>query len=263
MPAGIPSNVTVAVSEFEVWQEASVYIGDGRISAPLILANAITTDKLSADAITAKHTIQSALYIMNSAVGDPVLRISNNANYAGQAGIRWDGPAFIEAAPRIFMVDQSGTGGWDANGLVMCGPETSTNDSGRVDIQLAHGVTNSYIRRSWGVDTQNQQGITWSTANAQLRINGQLPSSNFTNDMFRAVSFSSGSNVTVWTVSWGAVNFTYMPVCTPAFANAADTTNATDATCLVTRRSSTGFRVTSTRATNRMHAFSWTGGSGV
>jgi hypothetical protein len=200
---------------------------------------------------------------MNSAVGDPVLRISNNANYAGQAGIRWDGPAFIEAAPRIFMVDQSGTGGWDANGLVMCGPETSTNDSGRVDIQLAHGVTNSYIRRSWGVDTQNQQGITWSTANAQLRINGQLPSSNFTNDMFRAVSFSSGSNVTVWTVSWGAVNFTYMPVCTPAFANAADTTNATDATCLVTRRSSTGFRVTSTRATNRMHAFSWTGGSGV
>ena len=260
---GVPADVTVAVSEFEVWQEASVYIGDGRISAPLIQADAITTDKLQANAITAKHTIQSAQYIMNSAVGNPVLRITNNGNFVGQAGIRWDGPSFINAPPRIFMVDSGGTGGWDANGLVMCGPETTVNDSGRIDIHLAHGITNTYMKRSYGVSTQNQQGIIWATGNAQLRVNGQHPSSNFTNDRFRAVNFSSSGNANVWSLSWGAPNWVYFPVCTPAFASAGDSTNATDATCLVTRRNENGMRVTSSRSTNRMHILAFTGGGGV
>ena len=260
---GVPADVSVSLSEFEVWQEASVYIGDGRITAPLIETNAIVTDKLAANAITSKHTIQSAQYIMNSAVGDPVLRIMNSANYFGQAGIRWEGPSFIESAPRIFMSDEDGTGGWDANGLVLTSPETSTNDSGRVDIQLAHGITNTFMKRSWGVSQQNQQGIIWSTANAQLRINGQHPSNNFTNDRFRAVNFSSASNANVWSLNWGAPNWVYFPVCTPAFASAGDSTNATDATCLVTRRNENGMRVTSSRSTNRMHILAFAGGGGV
>lgn len=261
LPEGIPANATVSLSEFELWQEASVYIGDGRITAPLIQANAISTDKLAANAITAKHTIQSAHYIMTSVVGDTTLQIMNSANYVGQAGLRWEGPAWIEASPRIFMVDEDGTGGWDANGLVLCAPETTLNDSGRVDIQLAHGITNTFMKRSWGPNTQNQQGIVWSTSNAQFRINGQLPSNNFTNDMFRGVNFTSASNANVWSLNWGSPNFLYFPVCTPAFANAADSTNATDATCLVTRRSENGMRVTSSRATNRMHILAFTGGS--
>ena len=261
--AGVPADVTVSVSEFEVWQEASVYIGDGRISAPLISANAITTDKLAANAITAKHTIQSAQYIMNSSVGDPVLRIMNSANYFGQAGLRWEGPSFIQSAPRIFMADEGGTGGWDAHSLVLTAPETSTNDSGRVDIQLAHGVSNTFMKRSWGVSTQNQQGIIWATTNAQLRINGQHPSNNFTNDRFRAVNFSSSGNANVWSLNWGAPNWVYFPVCTTAFTNAADSTNASDATCLVTRRNENGMRVTSSRSTNRMHILAFAGGGGV
>lgn len=260
MPDGVPEDVTVSISEFEVWQEASVYIGDGRISAPLIEANAITTDKLAANAITAKHTIQSAQYIMNSASGDPVLHILNSANYVGQAGIRWEGPAFIQAAPRIFMVDGSGTGGWDPNGLVMCGAETTTNDSGRIDLQFAHGITGSYIQRQYGTNTQNQQGIRWQTNNSIFRINGQLPNNNFSNDMFRAVELASATSVNTWTFSWGVANFVYSAVATPGFLNGDDSVTGTNATCLIVRRSAEGMRVVSSRSTTRMNIFAFAGG---
>lgn len=261
LPDGIPADMTVSISEFEVWQEASVYIGDGRITAPLIQANAIDTDKLAANAITAKHTIQSAQYIMNSLNGNVTLRIMNSANYVGQAGIRWEGPSFIEAAPRIFMVDSQGTGGWDANGLVLTAPETTTNDSGRVDIQLAHGITNTFMKRSWGVSTQNQQGIVWQNNNSILRVNGQLPSNNFSNDMFRGVELAVEGGANNWSLSWGVANWVYYPVCTPGFLNADDSTTGANATCLVTRRSADGMRVVSSRSTTRMNILAFAGGA--
>lgn len=260
MDEGVPADVAVSLSEFEVWQESSVYIGDGRISAPLIQTNAITTEKLSASAITAKHTIQSAQYIMNSVSGNTLLRITSNANYVGQAGIRWEGPSSIQAPPRIFMTDTGGTGGWDPNGLVLTGPEAAVNDSGRIDIQLAYGITNSHVTRSYGVSPQNQQGIVWQTNNAMFRVNGQLPNGSFTNDMFRGVNFTS-SSANAWSLTWGAANWVYFPICTPAFASAGDSTSAADATCLVTRRNADGFRVTSSRPTDRMHVLAFTGGS--
>lgn len=258
---GVPAGVTVAVSEFEVWQENSVFIGDGMIRAPLIQANAIVAEKIDANAITAKHTIRSSLYIMQSRDGEPTFYISNNANYNGQAGIRWEGPSNIEAPPRIFMVNSGGTGGWDPNALVVAGPEAQQNDTGRVDMQLAFGITNSYIRRQHGTNTENAQGVYWRTNNSTFHIMGQMQGQNYTNDMFRGVNFTAASNQTTWSFTWGTVNWVYVPVATPAFVDT--NTNADNATCLVTRREANGIRVVSNRGTTRMDIFAFAGGSDV
>src|SRR5690606_16432734 len=131
---GVSTDVALEVTQIEVWQESSVFIGNGLIKAPLIDANAVTTDKLDADAITAKHSIRSAYYEMTSQSGAAVVKITENANYNGQSGIRWDGLA--NYGPRIFQVDATGTGGWDPRGFVITGPEQTVNSSGRVDLQF-------------------------------------------------------------------------------------------------------------------------------
>lgn len=264
MAAGVPADVSVSLSQFEVWQEASVYIGDGMISAPKIQADAITTRELSADSITSKHVIRSALYQMASQDSDTTLVITNNANYIGQAGIRWQNIPNIELQPAIFATDPTGTGDWVGNSLVAMGPEVVRNSSGRINMVFTPNVTNSGIYRSWGVSTENQQGIRWDNNNSRFRIMGQLPTGFYTNDLFRGVNIGVPSgNATVWTVSWGAVNNTYIPVCTPAFVGAADTTTAENATCLVTRRNESGMRVVSSRATTRMHILAFTGGATI
>lgn len=256
---GVPEGVTVQVSEFEVWQEGSVLIGDGMIRAPHMQANSINANSLEANAITAKHTIRSALYEMQSQSGDTTLYVSNNANLTGQAGIRWVGPSTVGLQPGIFMVDSAGSGDWRGNSLVHMGPERESNSSGRVDIQQSYGVTQSFMRRHWGGSTQNAQGIVWETNNSRLRIRGALPVQTNSADMFRGVNFSSGSAATVWTISWGASNHIYLPVATPSLL-ASENPDASSATCLVARRNADGFRVVSSQATPRMHAFCFTGG---
>lgn len=207
---GVSVDVALEFSQIEIWQEGSVFIGEGRITAPLVAANAVTTDKLDADAITAKHSIKSAYYEMISQSGGAVIKITENANFNGQSGLRWDG--LTNYGPRIFQADASGTGGWDPRGFVITGPEQTVNSSGRVDLQFAYGITGSKISRQYGSETISVQGIWWDTATARFRIGGMFNTSHFTNDMFRMdrVGFQNG------TYSYGSVTTRrYYPVLCP------------------------------------------------
>jgi hypothetical protein len=207
---GVSADVALEVTQIEVWQESSVFIGNGLIKAPLIDANAVTTDKLDADAITAKHSIRSAYYEMTSQSGAAVVKITENANYNGQSGIRWDG--LTNYGPRIFQVDATGTGGWDPRGFVITGPEQTVNSSGRVDLQFAYGITNSHIARKYGSETISVQGIYWDTSVARFRIGGMFNTGHYTNDMLRMdrLGFQNG------TYSYGSVTTRrYYPILCP------------------------------------------------
>jgi flagellar hook assembly protein FlgD len=217
---GVASGATISISEFEMWQESSVLIGDGMVKAPLVASNAITTDKLDADAITAKHSIRSAYYEMVSQSGLAVVKITENANYSGQSGIRWDGVS--NYGPRIFQTDASGTGGWDPRGFVITGPEQTVNSSGRVDLQFAYGVGGSKVARAYGSETISTQGIFWDSSVARFRIGGMFNTSHFSNDMMRMdrVGFQNG------TYSYGiTTSRRYYPIITPNAGNTPATTS--------------------------------------
>lgn len=207
---GVGTDVALEFTQIEIWQESSVYIGNGLIKTPLLAANAVTTDILNADAITAKHSIRSAYYEMISQSGSAVIKITENANYAGQSGIRWDG--LTNYGPRIFQADASGTGGWDPRGFVITGPEQTTNSSGRVDMQFAYGITNSKLSRAYGSETISVQGIYWDTSTARFRIGGMFNTGHYSNDMFRMdrLGFQNG------TYSYGVVTTRrYYPILCP------------------------------------------------
>lgn len=207
---GVSADVALEFSQIEIWQEQSVFIGNGLIKTPLLAANAVTTDILYADAITAKHSIRSAYYEMVSQSGAAVVKITENANYNGQSGIRWDG--LTNYGPRIFQADASGTGGWDPRGFVITGPEQTVNSSGRVDMQFAYGVANSKITRAYGSETISVQGIYWDTSVARFRIGGMFNTGHFQNDMFRMdrLGFQNG------TYSYGSVTTRrYYPILCP------------------------------------------------
>ncbi|MCP9209714.1 hypothetical protein [Streptomyces cucumeris] len=210
---GVSTDVALEFTQVEVWQESSVYIGNGLIRTPLIESNAITTALLNADAITAKHSIRSAYYEMVSQTSGPTVSITQNANAAGQAGLRWEG--LIPAGgtgPHIFQTDAAGSGGWDARGFVITGPEATTNSSGRIDLQFAYGVSNSKISRNYGSETISIQGIFWDTSVARFRIGGMFNTAHYTNDMMRMdrVSLQNG------TYSYGlATTRKYYPILCP------------------------------------------------
>lgn len=266
---GVPVGVTVTSSEFEVWQEGSVEIGDGMIRAPLIAANAITTDKLDALAITAKHTISSAHYIMTSESGGQTVEISSSANYVNQAGIRFNpGITSMQLHPAIFIADNGGTGGWDPNALVLMGPEQIVNNSGRVCIQLAYGVTNSVMVRYWGPNMTNQQGIRWVTSDARFLITGKIPTGQYDGDMFRPGRFTAatGRNTT-WSAQWGGSStWTFYPTVSPAAANSPGIPNCIPS--FVTSRTVNGFTantkvqdITGGDGASNIHWFSFAGGA--
>lgn len=202
--------VALEFTQIEIWQEQSVFIGNGLIKTPLLAANSVTTDILFADAITAKHSIQSAYYEMVSQSGAVTVKITENANHNGQSGIRWDG--LTNFGPKIFQADAAGTGGWDPRGFVITGPEQTTNSSGRVDMQFAYGVGGSKITRAYGTETISQQGIYWDTSVARFRIGGMFNTTHFANDMLRMdrLGFQNG------TYSYGVVTTRrYYPVLCP------------------------------------------------
>lgn len=244
---GVDAGVSLSFSGLEIWQEGSVFIGQGMVKAPLIEANAITTDKLAADAITAKHSIRSAYYEMNSQTsGGATVKITENANHVGQSGIRWDGliPSG-GSGPRIFQSDVSATGGWDARGFVICGPEQVTNDSGRIDLQFAYGVTNSHIKRSYGTETISVQGLFWDTSIARFRIGGMFNTGHYTNDMLR-FDRSVAQN---GTYSYGSVTTRrYYPIITPNGGSSPVTSSILD----FPDGTENGFRYVSSSGTNEI-----------
>lgn len=207
---GVNTAVALEFTQVEIWQEQSVFIGNGLIKTPLLAANSVTTDVLFADAITAKHSIRSAYYEMISQSGAAVVKITENANHNGQSGIRWDG--LTNFGPKIFQADAAGTGGWDPRGFVITGPEQTTNSSGRVDMQFAYGINGSKITRQYGTETISQQGIYWDSSVARFRIGGMFNTSHFANDMLRMdrLGFQNG------TYSYGVVTTRrYYPVLCP------------------------------------------------
>ncbi len=243
---GAASGIALEFSQIEIWQESSVFIADGMIRAPLIQANAITTDKLDADAITVKHSIRSAYYEMNSTSGGVTIKITENANHSGQSGIRWDGLIGAGGSgPRVFQVDAAGTGGWDARGFVIAGPEATTNSSGRIDFQMAYGVGGTYFKRTYGTGPESAQGIFWDTSVARFRIGGMFNTGHFSNDMFRMdrVSFQNG------TYTYGIVTTRlYYPIITPN----GGTTPVTSSILDFPSGSNTGFRYVSSAGTDEV-----------
>lgn len=223
---GVSADVALEFSQIEIWQESSVFIGDGMVRAPHISANAVTTDKLDAEAITAKHSIRSAYYEMVSQSGAATVKITENANQAGQSGIRWDGlmPAG-GSGPRVFQADSGGTGGWDPNGFVITGPEQVVNSSGRIDLSFNYGVTGSKIARAFGPETFHQQGIYWDTGISRFRIGGSFNTGQAANDMFRLdrMAFQNG------TYSYGVVTIRrYYPIITGNSGSTPTTTSILD-----------------------------------
>lgn len=207
---GVPVTVALEFSQIEAWQEGSVFIGNGMIRTPLLASNAVTTDKLEANSITAKHSIRSAYYEMQSQSSTSIVKITENANYNGQAGLLWDG--LTNYGPRIFQVDAAGTGGWDPSGFVVTGPEQTVNSSGRIDMQLSYGVTNSKLARAYGSEQISVQGLWWDTNTARFRIGGMFNTTHYTNDMFRfdRMAFQNG------TYAYGNVTTRrYYPILTP------------------------------------------------
>src|ERR1044072_1993168 len=201
--------VALEFTQIEIWQERLVFIGNGLIKTPLAADSAVTTDMLTADAIMAKHPINWADYEMTSQSGGAVIKITENATFNGQSGIRWDG--LTNYGPRIFQADAAGTGGWDPRGFVITGPEQTVNSSGRVATQFAYGITNSKISRQYGSETISVQGIFWDTSTARFRIGGMFNTGHYTNDMFRMdrVGFQNG------TYSYGSVTpRKYYPIIT-------------------------------------------------
>jgi hypothetical protein len=235
--------VALEFTQIEIWQEQSVFIGNGLIKTPLLAANAVTTDVLNADAITAKHSIRSAYYEMTSQSGGAVIKITENANFNGQSGIRWDG--LTNYGPRIFQADASGTGGWDPRGFVITGPEQTVNSSGRVDLQFAYGVNGSKITRQYGTETISVQGIYWDSSVARFRIGGMFNTGHFQNDMFRMdrVGFQNG------TYSYGSVTTRrYYPIITPN----AGSTPATSSIVTFPSGTEGGFQYVSTSGTTEV-----------
>jgi hypothetical protein len=260
------SGVTVTLNQIEIWQETSINIGDGQIRTPLLAADAVTADKIDVNALQARHRIDSSYYMMKSADGVSSVEITNNANYVNQAGMRFipNPSQNISAPPKIFLTDPAGSGGWDPNGFVMAGPERLVNDTGRVDIQLAYGITGSFMKRNWGANTQNAQGIIWRTSDARLQICGLMETTNRSNDMFRGINYAAASGSwNMWTVTWGSPNWLYYPICQPTVLSGTSTTNTDAATCLVLKRDETSFSVKSSLATTRMEIFCFAGGSNI
>jgi hypothetical protein len=213
---GLPKNAALTIVNPEVWQENSVYIGDGMVKAPLIEANAITTDKLAANAITVKHTLTGPLY-QTSAPGSglPRVEISPNVNFLNQAGmIITPSSGNSNLSAQLFLTDVAGTGGWKANSYVMVGPETTRNSSGRADYYA--GVGGDWWLKKEYVDANSRFcGVEGYVDSNILALYGAMPTRTgdqaYLHGVLRAFEHwwfpgSAGS------LSWGFDNGSYYKV---------------------------------------------------
>lgn len=133
----VPVDWLIAFWYPEMWQETSVYIGDGMITAPHIKANTITGDKMAADVIMASKYITGPWIRTDEPPKAPRVELSNKSNYLGQPGILLWGSAAYEKTASIFMTGDTSVGGWDPFDFAIVGPRVGTeaNDP-RVDLAL-------------------------------------------------------------------------------------------------------------------------------
>lgn len=222
----VPAGVTVSLSEFSIWQESSVYIGDGMINTPLLAADSVTTTQLKADALTVKHTITGSVYQTTiPSSGVPRVVISQNANYLGQAGIRIDTPGPGDQDTNIFAADGAGTGGWAPYSFGIVGPEITRNSSGRVDMNFRTGGGFG-VYKQW-VSTAAQAGLHWGDTGNELLLDGTMPHGSELNDnygVFRAIAMATVTAQRNGSVTWSLNNgWSYRPMVSP---NAVSTSTA-------------------------------------
>jgi hypothetical protein len=220
----VPAGNIIRLSEFSVWQESSVYIGDGMINTPLLAADSVTTTQLKADALTVKHTITGSVYQTTvPGSGVPRVVISQGANYLGQAGIRIDTPGPGDQDTNIFAADGAGTGGWTPYSFGIVGPETTRNSTGRVDLNFRTGGGMG-IYKEW-VSTAAQTGIYWGDTGNELLLEGTMPHGSELNDnygVFRAIAMATVATQRNGSVTWALNNgWSYRPMVSP---NAVSTT---------------------------------------
>ena len=222
----VPANWTIAFYNPEMWQENSIYIGDGMISAPHIQANTITGDKMAADVIMANKYITGPWIRTDEPPEVPRVEISNQANYLGQAGVRFWGAAGAEKSGSVFMTGASPIGGWQPYDFAITGAKlgTGSNDP-RTDLRI--GVNRDF-NLSKLFETVNHTGISGNKVGApnpnELRLDGIFPrvetgSLGDAYGMMRAV-FTIAANLaanssTVQSFTWGTNNaWAYRPAMT-------------------------------------------------
>lgn len=205
---GIPAGTTVSFSGIEVWQEQSVFIGDGMIKAPLIEANAITTDKLDALAITAKHTITGALFQTEAPGTGLRVVIGPHANFMNQPGVRIFGQTGdIWRTANIFVADGdtgTATGGWDANQFAITGPNQDKTDDHRADLELKRG--GGWSLHKTFVPDGDTSGVYGSPTTNEVLVAGTLPREtdlNMDYAAIRGINVSSGNGSVTWGVDNG------------------------------------------------------------
>lgn len=228
----VPAGWLIAFFNPELWQENSIYIGDGMIAAPHIKANTITGDKMAADVIMANKYITGPWIRTDEPPQAPRVEISNQANYLGQPGIRLFGEDDGPRSSSLFVTGADSIGGWEPYTFAIAGPKTSTaSNAPRTDLVIR-------LDRSFSLgkifETANFTAIdgagTSSTVPNEIRMNGIVPRPSSTGSlgdgyaMFRArftdtyTTAASQAVTRSWT--WGLDNgWSYYPVTSPNITN--------------------------------------------
>lgn len=129
------------------------------------------------------------------------IRISNDANYEGQPGIRlYSGGSGARDAG--LFIAPAGTSGWTAYDTVLAGSETTRNSSGRADLVLSHGG-NWKLVQQWGANAN----VGIEKVGTTVKVRGSL-NDGVSNNLDQWV-VSAGSSVSVSAGGYGAWTFTY------------------------------------------------------
>jgi hypothetical protein len=254
----VPAGNVIRLSEFSIWQESSVYIGDGMISTPLLAADSVTATQIKADALTVKHTITGSVYQTSVPTsGVPRVQISQGANYLGQAGMRIDTPGSGDQDTNIFAADAAGTGGWTPYSFGIVGPEMTRNSTGRTDMNIRTGG-GFWVKKFWTNMNNVFAGIEWGNTQNELQFMGTMPHGAELGDaynVFRVIGITTASGLRAGSHTWGTSNgWSYRPFFSP---NATSTTVPMYANAYTF--SATGFSWRQNDDTDNMQVFAYRG----
>ena len=197
----------------EVWQENSIYIGDGMIKTPLLSADAVTADKIIANALTVKHTITGSFF-QTAAPGSglPRVVIGPNANYLGQAGMQiFPASGDSNRSANLFVADSFGTGGWEPGQFAIVGPEITRNSSGRADITLAIGGDFTLFKQY--VDNNGRfSGVEGRDGTNEMGLYGSFPRGDILGDAYGMIRVLGVAGIQNGSINWGLNNgWSYRP----------------------------------------------------
>lgn len=230
----VPNEATAWIRAFEAWQESSVYIGDGMITAPLIRANTITGDKMAADVIMANKSITGPVLRTDQPSVAPRVEISNNANYFGQPGIRFWGTASGPLSGSMFINGDSLIDGWRPHTFAIAGPKLDpAPDFPRPDLSLEPDRRIELTRRFEANATilGIRSGSASGAGQNAIVINGSAPRGDQLNDSFAVTRYTTwgsfslaGGASQTFSWIWGTDNgWAYRPVITVRATNASAT----------------------------------------